>query len=70
MMTKLNNLRQRYIEVKGEDRQETFMIEEIMIREIINIDIGLIVEIGEYHSVVEYNRDKIIGIDQGIIRIM
>ena len=41
---------------------------EIMVREIIKIDTGQIVEIGEYHSVVEYNMDSIIGTDQGIIR--
>ena len=69
MTTKLNNLSQRYIKAKGEDRQEDFMI-VAMIREIIKIDIGQIVEIGEYHSVVEYNMDRIIGIDQGIIGII
>ena len=41
---------------------------EIMIREIIKIDIGQIVEIGEYHSLVEYNMDRITETDQGIIR--
>ena len=44
------------------------MIKIIMIREIIKIDICQIVEIGEYHSVVEYNMDRIIRTDQGIIR--
>ena len=44
------------------------MIKIIMIREIIKIDIGQIVETGEYCSVVEYNMDRIIETDQGIIR--
>ena len=39
-----------------------------MIREMIKMDIGLIVEMGEYCSEVEYNMDRIIEIDQGIIR--
>ena len=38
-----------------------------MIKEIIKIDIDQIVEIGEYHSVVEYNMDRIIEIVLGII---
>ena len=41
---------------------------EIMVREIIKIHIGQIVEIEEYCSVVEYNMDRIIEMDQGIIR--
>ena len=48
-------------------RQEISMI-KIMIREIINTDIGQIVEIGEYHSVVEYNMYRITETDQGIIK--
>ena len=36
--------------------------------EIIKIDIGS--NYGEYHSVVEYNMDRIIRTDQGIIRII
>ena len=39
-----------------------------MIREIIKIDIGQIVEIEEYCSVVEYNMDRITETGQGIIR--
>ena len=50
------------------DKQEISTIEIIMIKEMIKIDIGQIVEIGEYHSVVEYNMDRIIKTDQGIIR--
>ena len=44
------------------------MIKIIIIREIIKIDIDQIVEIGEYHSVVECNMDRIIETDHGIIR--
>ena len=36
--------------------------------EIIKIDIDQMVEIGEFHLVVEYNVDKTIKIGQGIIR--
>ena len=39
-----------------------------MVREIIKIDIGQIVEIEEYHSLVEYNMDRITKTDQGMIR--
>ena len=67
MMTKLNNLSQRYIKAKEEDSQEDFTI-ITMIREIIKIDICQIMEIREYHSVVEYNVHRLIEIDQGIIR--
>ena len=56
-MTKLSNSNQKYIKEKGEDTQEIFTI-KIMVRGIIKIDIGQILEIGEYHSVVEYNMDK------------
>ena len=44
------------------------MIKIIMIREISKINIGQIVEIREYHSVVEYNMDRNIMTDQGVIR--
>ena len=66
-MTKISNLSLRYIKTKGEDRQEISMIKS-MIREIIKIDIGPIVEMGECHSVVGYNMDRITATDQGIIR--
>ena len=59
----------KFIKVKGEDRQEISMI-ETMVREIINIDIGQIVEIREYCSVVEYSMDRITETDQGIIQII
>ena len=39
-----------------------------MIREILKIDIGQILEIGENGSLVECNMDRIIKTDQGIIR--
>ena len=39
-----------------------------MVTGIIKIDIGQIVEIEEYHSVVEYNMDRVTETDQGIIR--
>ena len=38
------------------------MIDIIMIKEIIKLDIDQIVEIGQYHSVVAYNMDRIIEI--------
>ena len=69
MITKLSNLSQRYIKVNGENKQEIFMI-ATMVREITKIDIYQVVEIGEYHSVVEYNMDRIIGINQGIMGII
>ena len=53
MIVKISSLSLRYNRVREEDRQETFMIGVIIIKEIINIDIDHIVEIGEYHSVVE-----------------
>ena len=67
MITKINNLSLRYIKTKGKDRQEISMIEAI-IREIIKIDIGQIVEIGEYDSLVGYNMDRMTETEQGIIR--
>ena len=67
MVTKLSNLSQRYVRVREEGRQEDFMIKTI-IKEIIKIDIDQIVEVGEYHLVVEYNMDRIIEIAPGIIR--
>ena len=52
----------KYIKVKGEGRQEISTI-AAMVREIVKIDIGQIVEIGEYYSVVECNMDRIIDTD-------
>ena len=48
--------------------QEISMI-TAMVREIIKIDIGQIVEIGEYCSVVEYNMYRTIEADQGLMAI-
>ena len=56
--------------VRGEERQETFMIDIAMIKEITKISIEQTAEIGEYHSVEEYNMDRIIEIALGIIRII
>ena len=53
MMTKLSNLSLRYIRVKEEVRQEPFMIDVIMVKEIIRTDIDQIVEVGEFCLVVE-----------------
>ena len=53
---------------KREDRQETFMIGAIMVKEVIKIHIEQIVEIEELSLVVEYNMDKIIEITLGSIR--
>ena len=49
-------------------KQEISMIKIVMIRKCIKIDIGQMLEIGECHSVVEYNMNRIIATDQGIIR--
>ena len=68
MMIQLNGLSLRYIRVRDEDRQETFMIDAIMVKEIIKTDIDQVVEIEEWRLVVEYNMDKIIEIALGIIR--
>ena len=43
---------------------------KIMVRGIIKIDIGQIVETEEYHMVVEYSKDRITETDQGTIRII
>ena len=66
-MTRISSLSQKYIRAKGEDRQEISMI-TAMVREIIKIYIGQIVEIGKYCSVTEFNMDRIIETNQGIIR--
>ena len=66
MMTRLNNLSSKFSKVNGEDRQGIFMV-KIMVREIIKIDTDQIMEIAEYHSVVEDNMDRIVEMDKGII---
>ena len=68
MMTQLNHLSLRYIRVREEDRQEIYMRDAIMVKEIIKLDIDQIVEIEELSLVVEYNMDKIPDITLGIIR--
>ena len=69
MTVKISSLSLRYIRVREEDTQETFMIDVVMIIEIIKICIEQIVKIVEYCSVEEYNMDRIIEIALGIIRI-
>ena len=46
------------------------MISTIMIKETIRTGIDQITEIEEFHSVVEYNVDKITDIDQGMNSII
>ena len=70
MTGKINSLSLRYIRLREEDRQEIFMIDVAMIREIIKIGIDQTVKIGEYHSVEEYSTDRIIDIALGIVRII
>ena len=55
---------------KRRGKQEIFMINKIMIKQIIKIDTDPIVEIGEFHLVVEYNMNIIIEIDLGLIRVI
>ena len=69
MKNKIKQFKPKHVKAKGKDRREISMI-KIMAREMIKIDIGQIAEKGEYHSVVEYNMDRIIGTEQGVIRII
>ena len=69
MIVKINHLNLRYIRVREDDRQKTFMIDIVMIRQIIKIGIDQRVVIGEYHSVGKYNVDRIIEISIGIINL-
>ena len=57
-MTPLCSLSLKYIRVAEEDRQETFMIGAIMVREVIKTDIEQIVEIEELSLLEEYNMEK------------
>ena len=50
-------------QVNEEGKQKISMIKIMMIRKIIKIDIGLMVEIGEHHVEVEDSMDKIIEED-------
>ena len=71
MMTiRISSLSLRYIKVNEEDKWECSTIKIIMIGKIIKIDIGKIVEVGEYHSVIGYNMDRITKTGQGIGRII
>ena len=67
MTTRISSLNVRYIKANKEDKSEISMI-EIMIREIMKIYIGQIVEIREYCSMIGYNMNRITETDQGIIR--
>ena len=60
--TRLNSSNLRYIKVNKEDKLKISMIKEI-----IKIDIGQIVRIGEYCSMVGYNMDRITETDPGIV---
>ena len=53
---------------KRSGQTKKYMIDTIMVKEIIKIDIGHIVEIGEFHLTIEYITDKITEIDQGMMR--
>ena len=68
MTGKISSLSLKYIRVREEERQEIFTTDVAMMRDIIKIGIDQIMEIGEYHSVEEYNTDRIIEIALGIIR--
>ena len=64
MMEQTNSLNLRYFKAKEEDRQEFFMTNIITIKEIIRIGTDQVVEIGEFHLVVEFSVGKNIEIDQ------
>ena len=59
MTIRISSLSLRYIKVHEEVKQDISIIEMIMSREIIKIDIGLIMEIGEHHIEVEDSMEKI-----------
>ena len=63
MTTQITSLNPKYTWVHREDNQEISTIEIIMIREVIRIDIDLIVEIEGHHIEVEVSMDKIIEDD-------
>ena len=58
----------RYTKVEAEANQEIFIIDAIMISEVIKIDIDQIVEIEECSLVVDLSMDKI-EVDQGMNKI-
>ena len=47
--------------------KRNFYDQNYWLKKLSKTDIGQIVEVGEYHSVVEHNMDRIIETDQGII---
>ena len=65
MMNKINSSNYRYFRVREEDRQEIFMTD---VTEIIKIEIDQMIEIGEFHLVVEYSVDRTIKIGLSMIR--
>ena len=65
-MEQIKSSHLRYFKAKEENRQEISMKNVIMIKEIIRLGIAQIVEIGEFHLVVEVSMDKIIELDQGM----
>ena len=66
MMVSINSLNPRYTKVEDVDRVENFMIDIIMIRETIKIDIDQIVETEGFNLLLEYNMDRIMEVDQGM----
>ena len=56
-MNKISSSNLRYFRVREEDRQGISMTN---VTEIIKVDIDQMVEIGEFHLMVEYNANKII----------
>ena len=58
-MNKVTYLSIRYIKARKEDRLEIFMINIIMTKEIIKIDIDHTIQIEEFHLIVGYNVDAI-----------
>ena len=58
MTIRVNHLNLKHIKANGKDNQEIIMIEIIMIREIIKIDTGQIVEVEGHYTEVEVNMDN------------
>ena len=63
MTIRINSLNLGYIKANREGNQYISTIEIFIIREIVSIDIGQIVEIGEHQADVEVSMDKIIEED-------
>ena len=64
--TNKSSSNQRYFKAKEEDREEMFMTNIITTREMIKLCIDQVVEIEEFHLVVEFSVDKITEVDQGM----